>query len=213
MSILGSQINRKPKILKFMPAVGILRIAPAVVLLLAGLALSCHKRPPKTTTPSTKTQPTSIARKNFELGEARYAAGDFGAAASFYEAYLRSGLAKDRDLTLFHLGLAHALQGATPENLEKSQAILQQLVQQYPATPYLAETQLLLSLQEEIKRRADAANQKQVELNGIKVKQQSEIDRLKNEVKEQQARIKTLTEDLQRLRDIDMERRPSRPAR
>ena len=154
-----------------------------------------------------------MARKNFESGEASYAAGDFGAAASFYEAYLSSDLAKDRGLTLFHLGLAYALQGATPENLEKSQGILQQLVQQYPATPYLAETTLLLSLQEEIKRLADAANQKQVELNGIKVKQQAEIDRLKNEVKEQQARIKTLTEDLQRLRDIDMERRPSRPAR
>jgi hypothetical protein len=157
------------------------------------------------------------------LGEARYAAGDFRAAAPFYEEYLRSGPAKDRDLALYHLGLAYALQGATTENLEKSQTILQQLVEQYPGTAHRSEATLLLSLQGEIKKLSDAAIQKQVELNAalqrqvdinsVKIKRQAEIDKLKDEIKEQQARIKTLTEELQRLRDIDMERRPSRPSR
>jgi len=182
-----------------------LRLTLAFVLLLSGFAISCHKRPPKAVTPSIPT--------DFELGEARYVAGDFEAAVSFYEAYLKSGSAMDRDLAFYHLGLAYALQGVTPENLEKSQGMLQQLVQQYPGTTYISEATLLISLQAEIIKLLDAVNQKQVELNGVKAKQQTEIDELKNEIKDQQARIKTLTEDLQRLRDIDMERRPSRPSR
>lgn len=188
-----------------LPSVRILRLTLAFVLLLSGFAISCHKRPPRAVTPAVPT--------DFELGEARYVAGDFEAAVSFFEAYLRSGSAMDRDLALYHLGLAYALQGATPENLEKSQGMLQQLVQQYPGTTYISEATLLFSLQAEIIKLLDAVNQKQVELNGIKAKQQAEIDKLKNEIKDQQNRIKTLTEDLQRLRDIDMERRPSRPSR
>jgi hypothetical protein len=213
-------------------------MAPAIVLLLASFALSCHRLPPKTIT---LTAPTDL-----QLGEAKYSSGDFGTAASFYEAYLSSNAVKDRDLALYHLGLAYALQGATPENLEKSQSTLKRLVHEYSETVYYSEATLLLSLQTEIKKLSDEATQKQAELNGVISKQQSEIDKLtndikepqarikalteadlnrvisrqqseidkfKNEIKEQQAKINTLTEELQRLREIDMERRPSRPSR
>jgi TolA-binding protein len=190
-----------------------LRIAPALVLLLGCFTLSCHKRPSKAPPPGAKTQPAPAIPSDFELAEARYAAGDFSAAASFYEEYLRSNPGKNQDLALYHLGLAYALQGATTENLEKSQSILQQFVEQYPGAARLTEATLLLSLQTEIKKLSAAAVQKQTELDSTKTKQRAEIDKLKDEIKEQQARIKTLAEELQRLRDIDMERRPSRPSR
>ena len=205
MPNFGFDINRKAGNLELRTSAKILRMAPAVILLLAGFTLSCNKRPPKAAIP--------VSLTDFESGEARFATGDFVAAASFYEEYLKSGSAKDRDLALYHLGLALALQGATTEILEKSQNTLQQLLQEYPQTAHFSEATLLLSLQTEIKKLSNAADQKEAELNGTRTRQQAEIDKLKNEIKEQQARIKTLTEELQRLRDIDMERRPSRPSR
>jgi tetratricopeptide (TPR) repeat protein len=209
---LGSEFDRRPKKIKIMPPLKILRLTPAVILFLAVFVLSCHKTATKAKIPAAKPQPAATTPTDFEQGEARYAAGNYAEAAFSYETYLKFSPAKDRALALYHLGLAYALQGATPENLEKSQGILQQLVDQYPDSPHLSEAKLLLSLHGEIKRLGDATIQMQAEINGNKAKQ-AEMDKLKNEIKEQQAKIKSLSEDLQRLRDIDMDRRPSRPSR
>jgi hypothetical protein len=191
----------------------ILRIMPALIILLANLTVSCHKRPPKAMPPASKSQPAARTLTDFEMGEASYAAGNYAAAASSYEASLINGSAKDQDRAFFHLGLAYALQGTTPQYFEQSQRALQRLVQQYPGSPYISEATLLLSLQAEIKRLAGGMDAQQAELNNLKIKRQAEIDGLKNALKEQQAKINALTEELQQLRNIDMERRPSRPPR
>jgi hypothetical protein len=190
----------------------LLPVFTLIILLLATVAISCHKRAPKTPAPVSKPQPAATESKDFELGEAGYAAGNYDAAALSYEAYLKSGAAKDQDKALFRLGLAYALQGETPPNLRQSQIALQQLMDQFPGSPYVPEAKLLMSLQGEIGRLADVLEAQQAEFNSLKSRRQAEIDGLKNTLKEQQAKIKSLTEELQRLRNIDMQRRPSRPS-
>ena len=60
------------------------------------------------------------------------------------------------------------------------------VVAQFPDCPYRAEAEVILGLQ-------------------------GQIERLKNDAKEREEKLEQLSEELQKLKEIDLQRRPSRP--
>jgi len=117
-----------------------------------------------------------------EVAEKSFETGKYQAAVSDYETCLRAKSPKDQDRLYFRLGLAYALSG----NSRLSRVQLQRVATQFPNSGYRAPAELILSLQ-------------------------AQIEKLGGDLKEQEKKIKTLTDELQRLKAIDMQRRPSRP--
>ncbi len=150
-------------------------------LLLAVMLSACHRGPVR---PAVPPPPATLA--SYAAAEKSFAAGDYAAAARSYEDYLATEIADNRDQAMFRAGLAYALSDDTTDNTSRSRALLQRMVSLYPGSPYTAPASLILKLQ------ADIAG-------------------LRDNLKDQQEKVKTLTEELKRLKDIDMRRRPSRP--
>ena len=68
----------------------------------------------------------------------------------------------------------------------QAEADFKNLMARFPESPYRPQAEFILSMQ-------------------------AQIDRLKSDVKERDSKIHELTEELQKLKAIDMQRRPSRP--
>jgi len=122
----------------------------------------------------------------FQLGEKYFLIGDYSNAAEAYNTYLRQKpAAANRDYVLFRLALAYAFPESPVYSAPQSMQLLQQ-VARLPESQYKPEAQLLLRL-----------------LEGT--------DRLKADVSKRDERIKELTRELEKLKQIDMQRRPIRP--
>jgi len=123
---------------------------------------------------------------NLDLGEKQFRAGNYIQAARAYEAYLKSNpRSADRDLALFHLGLSRALSGGPNQDLRQAEAALKQLVSEFPKSPYRNQAEFILGLQ-------------------------AQIESQRSDIKERDERIKQLSDELQKLKEIDLQRRPSR---
>jgi outer membrane protein assembly factor BamD (BamD/ComL family) len=157
------------------------RIPATTLLLVAVLVSSCHRRAVQPVVP-----PPSPTPSVCDVAEKSFEAGNYQAAVNDYEACLRANYPKDQDRVYFRLGLAYAISGNSSQNLRLSRAHLQRIARQFPNSPYRAPAELILSLQ-------------------------TQIEKLGGDLKEQERKIKTLTEELQRLKAIDMQRKPSRP--
>jgi outer membrane protein assembly factor BamD (BamD/ComL family) len=125
---------------------------------------------------------------SYEAAEESFEKGDYAAAVKSYEAYLLTNTPAHQDRTYFRLGLSYGLGPDKQQNLRLARTHLQRLVSQFPESLYRAPADLILLLL-------------------------TEIEKLNGRVNEQQSRIKTLTEELQLLKAIDMKRSPSRPPR
>ncbi len=121
----------------------------------------------------------------YEAAERSFDAGDYAGAARSYDAYLNTNTPDNRDRALFRAGLAYALAGEVAENALHARTLFHDLVMQFPNSPYRVPVNLILSLE-------------------------IGIDNLKGNLREQEAKIKTLADELRRLKEIDMNRRPSR---
>ena len=82
--------------------------------------------------------------------------------------------------------MARILSGGSTQELGEAQAAFKNVVALFPNSPYRAEAELILALQ-------------------------AQIDRLRGDVKEREERIHQLAEELQKLKEIDLQRKPSRP--
>jgi outer membrane protein assembly factor BamD (BamD/ComL family) len=122
----------------------------------------------------------------YQVGENNFDSGNYAAAAHAYERYLKTPNPKNYDRALFHLGMARALSGGSPKELQQAQADFRNLIAKYPRSPYRQQAEFILSLQ-------------------------GQIDRLKSDVKDRDSKIHELTEQLRKLKEIDMQRRPTRP--
>jgi tetratricopeptide (TPR) repeat protein len=133
--------------------------------------------------------PKSIAKvSNLDLGEKHFRAGNYLQAARAYEAYLKSNpKSNNRDLALFHLGLSRALSSGPSQDLRQAEVALKRLVAEFPKSQYKSQAEFILGLQ-------------------------AQIEKLNMDVQERDERIKRISEELQKLKEIDMQRRPSRPA-
>jgi len=132
--------------------------------------------------------PKTIAPpSSFDLGELSFQQAKYAEAAGLYEAFLRDNpKSKDRDIALFNLGISRALAGDSSRNLIEAEAAFKRLISESPKSPYRGQAELILGFH-------------------------AQIEKLKSDVKERDEKIKRLSEELQKLKDIDMQRRPSRP--
>ena len=113
--------------------------------------------------------------------------GNYQKAIKAYEAYLSANpKSRSRDQALFHLGLARALAVDTSRDMRQADAAFKRLISEFPRSQYKDQAELILGLH-------------------------VQFDKLKLDLKEREDRIKKLSEELQALKDIDLQRRPSRP--
>ena len=132
--------------------------------------------------------PTTIAKtSSYELGELNFQVGHYSKAAEAYETFLRNNpKARNRETALFHLGLSRALAHDSGHDWHQAEMAFKRLLTEFPASPYNAQAEFILGLQ-------------------------AQIEKLKSDVKDREDRIKRLSDELQKLKDIDMQRRPTHP--
>ena len=126
----------------------------------------------------------------FREAEAAFQSSKYPEAIRLYERHIKEDpVTQYKDAAMFKLGIAHSLACTTPEcrvrSLERSEEQLKRLMSTYPKSPYSAEARVILGLQ-------------------------ADIDRLTADVKSRDERIKKLTDELERLKKIDLERQPTK---
>jgi TolA-binding protein len=128
-----------------------------------------------------------LAPNLFDLGENRFQAGKYLQAIQSFESYLSANSKSGkRDEALFYIGLSHLLAGNSPKDKRLAEVAFKRLIAEFPRNPYSSKAEFLLGLQRQ-------------------------IERLQANVKERDDKIKQLSDELQKLKEIDMQRRPSRP--
>ena len=142
---------------------------------------------PETTGANTPSPPyTTAALGSFDLGEASFRAGNYGEAALYFDAFVSiSRESEKRDRALFLMGLSYALAGDSARNQRQSEAAFKQLIAEFPKSPYKQEVEYILELRKQ-------------------------IETLKANVKESSETAKELGEELKKLKEIDLQRKPSR---
>jgi tetratricopeptide (TPR) repeat protein len=112
---------------------------------------------------------------------------DYREAARSFEAFLSANPDSDRSgQALFYLGLSHALADSSNTNPKPVEAAFNRLFEDFPDSPYRFPAELILRLRSQIRK---------LNLSAV----------------EQEKKIKELSEELNILKEIDMQRRPSRP--
>ena len=121
----------------------------------------------------------------FELAEEYFATGDYASAVDAYNAYLRDNpSAENLDRVLFRLAMSHAFPGSSVRNLPQAMERFGQLVSEFPHSPFAPQAEFLLRLQ-------------------------AEVDQLRSDLTTREERIRALTQELERLKQIDMRRLPA----
>jgi hypothetical protein len=137
---------------------------------------------------------TITSPSNFELGEKNFRAGNYQQAGNAFDAYLKDNpKAKNRDQALFYLGLSRGLAVDSSRDMHQMEICFKSLISQFPNSEYKNQAAFILGLQ--------------VQNDKLKV----EIDKLKTDIKDRDDRLKKLSEELKALKEIDLQRHPSRP--
>ena len=122
----------------------------------------------------------------FLEAERNFAEGNYRRAAQAFEGFLNTfPKAADRDLALFHFGFSLALAG-DDKNLLQTEAVLRRLISEFPKSPYRRQAEWILDLK-------------------------TQGERLQSDIKDRDERILQLSDELRKLKSIDLGRRPSRP--
>lgn len=122
-----------------------------------------------------------------ELADRNFRDGDYKRAAQNYEKFLVVlPNSKDCDQALFYLGLSHILANEPDRDLRRADVAFRRLIAQFPQSSYRKQAEYILGLQ-------------------------GQIARLRSDAKERDEKIKRLADELQKLKQIDMQRRPSKP--
>jgi TolA-binding protein len=174
------------------------------------LSASCHKNAVRPASPSTSSQqaaaspppgsvpttspelplppsslpapPAPLLPKDFRDGEAYFQSGKYADAARSYNQYIQQDLVTQfKDAATFKLGLAMALACTSSDCRARSLEQFKLLLSHFPQSPYSPEARFILSLQ-------------------------GDIDKLKADTKSRDDKIKKLTDELERLKKIDLER-------
>jgi tetratricopeptide (TPR) repeat protein len=132
------------------------------------------------------TPPEPPIPKSFRDGQTNFQSGRYAEAVRLYEKYIREDpTTQYKDEALFKLGMAHALLCSASECRTRAVAQFKRLVSLFPKSPYSAEAQFILSLQ-------------------------NDIEKTKADAKAREEKINRLTDELERLKKIDLERQTSR---
>lgn len=118
--------------------------------------------------------------------ERNFAAGNYRQAAKAFEKFLNAfPKSADRDRALLHFGFSLALSGDDRDTLQ-AEAALRRLITEFPKSPYRRQAEWILNLK-------------------------TQIEQLQSDVRERDERIRQLSDELRKLKSIDLGRRPSRP--
>ena len=157
--------------------------------------------PPPDPEPAPPPVPTPPPVDYFQRGEELFGGGDYARAAEAYEKFLYdSPTEKHKDQALFQLAIIYAVPGSPTHDLQKAILLLKRVAANFPESPWKAQAQLILDLQADVDRLKS------------ETKEKDERIRDRNErIREMEERIVRLTSELEKLKKIDMERRPTRP--
>ena len=121
------------------------------------------------------------------LGEKSFQTGKYRQAIQSFESYLSANpKSEKRDEALFYIGLSRLLAGNSTRDIRLAEVVFKRLTAEFPGNPYSNQAEYILRLQ-------------------------GQIERLRADVKERDDKIKQLSDELQKLKEIDMQRRPSLP--
>ena len=149
-------------------------------------ALPSEAAAPFKTTMTTPQSGVAAPPKIFVEAEQNFAAGNYKQAAQAFERFLNTfPKAAEREQALLLFGFSIALSGGDQDFLQ-TEAALRRLIAEFPQSPYRRHAELVLNLK-------------------------TLIEQLKSDVKERDARINQLSDELRKLKSIDLDRRPSRP--
>jgi len=191
------------------------RAIPVILTLGILLSWACHERiivyPPArvpdtsssqtgTTSPAkpaTATGPYSLdpdspeksisSASGLDSGEINFRQGKYLQAIQDYEAYLENNPQSElKDRILFNIGLSRVLSPEPDRNLHGAEITLKQLIAEFPDSGYKNPAELILGLI-------------------------AEVEQLNQDVKTRNTKINRLQEEMNRLKEIDLNRRPSRP--
>jgi len=124
--------------------------------------------------------------RSFRDGKASFQKGKYDEAIRQLEKYVREDpTLQFKDEALFTLGMAHALACPQAECRTRAATQFRRLVSLFPKSPYSPEATFILSLQ-------------------------YEVEKTKTELKTTDEKLKRLTDELERLKKIDLERQPAR---
>jgi TolA-binding protein len=153
-----------------------------------------------------------------EQGDRAFESGDYAGAVSAYLEYLREEPNGDqRDRALYRMGLALALPENPSHDPTQAVAYLDQLTTDYPKSSLRPEAELIaalerdtLSLRAEIDQREQQLAAMNREMDGLK-EQTGQVDQLRSDLKDREDRIHQLSVELEKLKAIDLQRRPAVP--
>jgi outer membrane protein assembly factor BamD (BamD/ComL family) len=172
-------------------------LSASLMLGLLACAVACHKQPASPGVP--------VAAAFLKQGEIAFEKADFGQAVLAYENYLRGNPdPSDHDRVLFRLALAYAIPDHPSHNPARSTELLNRLVALFPRSPLKPQAEYILRLQAESES-LKASNESTQAI-------QAELEKTRAGLRERDERIKLLREELDKLKKIDLERRPSRPS-
>lgn len=158
------------------------------------------------------------------LGDAAYAARDYAGAVGNYQKFLVAGtLSSERDRVLFRVGLLHLLPESPLHDIAQAITTLQLLMAAYPASDYSVQARLYLDLHQEVEQqtsniaeyrnRIEELGAERTQLKADDAMKAEDLQKLKAEAARREERIRQLTTDLDRLKEIDMQRKPAVPRR
>jgi outer membrane protein assembly factor BamD (BamD/ComL family) len=146
-------------------------------------------------------------RSQLEVGDDSFLTGNFADAALSYQTYLAGNLnAQDRDRAMFKLGLAYVMVDKSPQSIAKAQDQFRALIHQFPKSRYRPEAEYILFLQTELDKAQGDLRKRNVNAR----ERNEKIKDMTEKIKERDDKIRQLTEELERMKKIDLERRPSR---
>lgn len=120
--------------------------------------------------------------------EIYFALGEYPEALREYEAFKENNPdAQSMDRILFNMGLCHALASGSDRSLSGARGAMSRLIKEFPGSRYRGEASLIIDLI-------------------------AQVERLDRNIKARNAQIKRLEDELQRLKEIDLRRKPPRPA-
>ena len=149
-------------------------------------AITPSTLPPSEELPVETVESTEIAPVPKELleGEKYFRAGNYKQASLSFEKFLAAyPKSKYREPALFYMGLSRAIASDSSRDPLQAEAALRRLITEFPESAYRKQAEYMLSLQ-------------------------SQIDKLKADVKERDDKINLLNDELKRLKEIDLQRRP-----
>jgi len=121
-------------------------------------------------------------------GDKHFLEGNYPQAIKDYWAYLENNPQTElRESVLFNIGLSYALSPKPDRNLPGAKNTLKELVYEFPNSEYRSLVELIGGLI-------------------------TQIEQLNQDFRKQDSRIVQLQEELKKLKEIDLQRRPSRPS-